>query len=65
MKYRDVVKVLRKNDWIEVRCKGTSHHVFKKEGNPYSVPVADHGSKDIPIGTLKSIEGMTGLSLRR
>lgn len=64
MRYREVVKVLKKNGWFEVRCNG-SHHQFKHKDHSNTVPVPDKGSKDIPIGTLDSIEGMTGLSLRR
>lgn len=65
MGYREVVKVLKKNGWFEVRSNGSSHHQFKHKDRPGKVTVAEHGNKDIPIKTLESIEKQSGLSLRR
>ena len=64
MVYREVVKSLVKAGWREVRVNG-SHHIFKHPDYIYSVPVPNHGGKDISIGVLRSIEKATGLSFRR
>jgi predicted RNA binding protein YcfA (HicA-like mRNA interferase family) len=47
--------------WSEVRIKG-SHHHFKHPSKPGLVTVK-HPAKDIPIGTLKSIEKQSGVKL--
>ncbi|MBQ9885435.1 MAG: type II toxin-antitoxin system HicA family toxin [Lachnospiraceae bacterium] len=64
MRYREVVKKLRKAGWYEVRQNG-SHHQFTHAECGYVVTVAEHGGKDIPKGTLEAIEKSTGLSLKR
>lgn len=61
MSFREIVKVLRKNGWNEVRVVG-DHHQFKN-ADGHMVTVIDR--KDYCIGTLKSMEKSTGLSLRR
>jgi predicted RNA binding protein YcfA (HicA-like mRNA interferase family) len=62
MKSADVIKVLTANGWAQTRQKG-SHCQFRKEGNPNVVTVP-HPKKDLPIGTLRSIEKQSGLTLR-
>jgi predicted RNA binding protein YcfA (HicA-like mRNA interferase family) len=44
-----------------VRVKG-SHHQFRHPDHPNRVTV-QHPRKDVPIGTLKSIERQSGLKL--
>jgi predicted RNA binding protein YcfA (HicA-like mRNA interferase family) len=59
---RDLIKELQKHGWYEVKQVG-SHKQFKhatKKGR-VSVP---HPKRDIPIGTLKSIERQCGIKLR-
>lgn len=63
MSYRQVERVLSANGWSLVRIKG-SHHQFQHEATKKTTTVPYHGSRDIAIGTLKSIEKQTGLSLR-
>ena len=58
----DVISALRKDGWYEVARKG-SHVQFKHPGKPGRVTVP-HPRRDIPIGTLKSIEKQAGLKLR-
>jgi predicted RNA binding protein YcfA (HicA-like mRNA interferase family) len=48
--------------WYEVARKG-SHVQFKHKAKPGRVTVP-HPERDIPIGTLKSIEKQSGLKLR-
>ncbi|MGO4880525.1 MAG: type II toxin-antitoxin system HicA family toxin [Bryobacteraceae bacterium] len=62
MDSREVIKRLERDGWYEVNQVG-SHKQFKhpaKQGRA-TVP---HPKRDIPIGTLKSIEKQTGIKLR-
>lgn len=62
MNSRDVIAALLKDGWVEVNRVG-SHVQFRhplKRGRA-TVP---HPSRDIPIGTLKSVEKQSGLKLR-
>lgn len=58
----DIISVLKKDGWTEVARKG-SHVQFKHPSKPGRVTVP-HPKRDIPIGTLKSIEKQSGLKLR-
>jgi len=61
MKSRDVIKKLEADGWFLVRTAG-SHHHFRHPEKPGTVTVP-HPKKDLPIGTLKSIEKLSGVSL--
>jgi predicted RNA binding protein YcfA (HicA-like mRNA interferase family) len=50
---KDVIRVLRRNGFEKVGQKGSHQKWRHSDGR--QVIVADHGSKPIPIGTLKSI----------
>ena len=58
----DVIRALKRGGWEEVRAKG-SHHHFRHATRPGIVTVP-HPKKDIPIGTLVSIERQAGIKLR-
>jgi predicted RNA binding protein YcfA (HicA-like mRNA interferase family) len=58
---RDVIKELQKDGWYEVRQVG-SHRQFKHPTKKGRVTVP-HPKRDIPIGTLKSIEKQAGIKL--
>jgi predicted RNA binding protein YcfA (HicA-like mRNA interferase family) len=58
---KEVVKVLRKHGFVLVAQSG-SHQKWHHE-NGRQVIVAMHGSKPIPIGTLKSIIEGSGLDV--
>jgi len=60
MKAREVIKLLSEDGWYQDRQKG-SHKIFKHHEKKGTIPVPDHGAKDIPVGTLKSILKMAGL----
>ena len=60
MNAKELVKLLEQNGWYEARCRG-SHRIFKHPEMPQSIPVAFHGSKDIPTGTLNKILMEAGL----
>lgn len=61
MKGKDAVKELKRRGWEVARISG-SHHMMKKGGVTCPVPV--HGNSDLAIGTLKSIERITGEKLK-
>jgi predicted RNA binding protein YcfA (HicA-like mRNA interferase family) len=62
MRSRDVVAALNKDGWQQVAQKG-SHVQFKHPAKAGRVTVP-HPQRDIPIGTLRSIEKQSGLKLR-
>jgi predicted RNA binding protein YcfA (HicA-like mRNA interferase family) len=59
---RDVIKQLQKDGWYEVTQVG-SHKQFKHPTRKGRVTVP-HPKRDIPMGTLKSIEKQAGIKLR-
>ena len=63
MTFRQVKKALEKNGWTLVRSCG-SHFQFTHKETGKMVTLPYHSGKDISIGTLKSIQKSTGLSLR-
>ncbi|MGX5849880.1 type II toxin-antitoxin system HicA family toxin [Mesorhizobium sp. PL10] len=62
MKSIHVIAILVADGWFEVARKG-SHAQFKHRDKPGRVTVP-HPKRDIPIGTLRSIEKQSGLKLR-
>lgn len=62
MHSREVISVLKKDGWYEVNQAG-SHKQFKHPTKKGRVTVP-HPNRDIPIGTLKSIEKQAGIKLR-
>jgi predicted RNA binding protein YcfA (HicA-like mRNA interferase family) len=62
MHSRDVIKELKKDGWYEVNQVG-SHKQFKHATKKGRVTVP-HPNRDIPIGTLRSIEKQAGIKLR-
>ena len=59
---RDLIAALLAGGWVEVAQKG-SHVQFKHPVKPGRVTVP-HPKRDLPIGTLRSIEKQTGIKLR-
>ncbi len=57
----DVIPVLRRKGFVKVGQKGS--HQKWRHSDSRQVIVPDHGSKQIPIGTLKSIIEGAGLSV--
>jgi predicted RNA binding protein YcfA (HicA-like mRNA interferase family) len=62
MNSRDVIAALKSDGWQQVAQKG-SHIQFKHPDKPGRVTVP-HPRRDIPLGTLRSIEKQSGLKLR-
>jgi len=57
-----IISALRADGWVQVAQKG-SHVQFKHPAKPGRVTVP-HRKRDIPIGTLRSIERQAKLKLR-
>jgi predicted RNA binding protein YcfA (HicA-like mRNA interferase family) len=62
MNSRDLIAKLKRNGWFEVNQVG-SHKQFRHPTKSGRVTVP-HPQRDVPIGTLKSIERQAGLKLR-
>ena len=62
MDSRAVLRVLAADGWVLQRVTG-SHHQFRHETKPGIVTVP-HPKRDLPVGTLRSIEKQAGLRLR-
>jgi predicted RNA binding protein YcfA (HicA-like mRNA interferase family) len=62
MNSREIVRRLLQDGWFEVAQAG-SHKQFKHAVKPGRVTVP-HPKKEVPVGTVKSIEKQAGLKLR-
>lgn len=62
MDTRALIAALRGAGWEEVRVTG-DHHFFRHPTRPGLINVP-HPKKQLPIGTLRSIEKLSGLRLR-
>lgn len=62
MSSREVIQRLREDGWFEVAQHG-SHKQFKHAAKKGRVTVP-HPVRDIPFGTLRSIEKQAGIRLR-
>jgi predicted RNA binding protein YcfA (HicA-like mRNA interferase family) len=58
---KDVIRVLRKHGFVSIGQRGS--HQKWRHSNGRQVIVAMHGSKPIPIGTLKSIIEGSGITV--
>lgn len=62
MSSREVLKRLKADGWYEVAHEG-SHVQFRHPAKPGRVTVP-HPRRDLPMGTLRSIEKQAGIRLR-
>lgn len=62
MNSRDIIRALERAGWSHVATKG-DHWQFRHATLPGRVTVP-HPKRDLPIGTLRSIEKQSGLTLR-
>ena len=62
MHSREIISTLQRDGWVQVARKG-GHVQFKHPIKKGRVTVP-HPERDVPIGTLKSIEKQSGLKLR-
>jgi predicted RNA binding protein YcfA (HicA-like mRNA interferase family) len=63
MNSREIIRMLEQGGWVHVAAKG-DHWQFKHEDRRGRVTVPNP-KRDLPLGTLKSIEKQAGLKLRR
>ena len=62
MNSRAIIRALEQAGWTHVATKG-DHWQFKHPARPGRVTVP-HPKRDLPIGTLRSIEKQAGVKLR-
>ncbi|HWX60674.1 type II toxin-antitoxin system HicA family toxin [Bradyrhizobium sp.] len=62
MNSREIIAAIQRDGWVQVAQRG-SHVQFKHPIKKGRVTVP-HPARDVPIGTLKSIERQSGLKLR-
>jgi predicted RNA binding protein YcfA (HicA-like mRNA interferase family) len=62
MNSRDIIRAIERAGWVHVATKG-DHWQFKHPERAGRVTVP-HPKRDLPIGTLRSIEKQAGLKLR-
>ena len=60
MKVSELIALLEKDGWVQVRMKG-SHRQFHHPSKPGTVTVAGKASIDIPPGTLNNALKQAGL----
>lgn len=58
---REIIAKLEAAGWYLRHVKG-SHHQFRHPDRPGKVTVA-HPAKDVPLGTIRSIEKQSGVNL--
>jgi predicted RNA binding protein YcfA (HicA-like mRNA interferase family) len=62
MNSRGIIKALEADEWVLKRVTGSHHHyVHPTKCGIVTVP---HPKKDLPIGTVRSIEKQAGIKLR-
>ncbi|MEF2231333.1 MAG: type II toxin-antitoxin system HicA family toxin [Pseudodesulfovibrio sp.] len=62
MDSRFIIKLIEADGWVHVRTTEDHFH-YRHPAKPGLVTVP-HSRKDIPVGTLKSIERQSGIRLR-
>ncbi len=62
MRSRDVIAALQRAGWFEVARRGS--HVQFKHPTRRGRTTVPHPQRDIPTGTLRSIEKQSGVKLR-
>lgn len=58
---KKLCKILERQGWVLKRVKG-SHHIYAKQGEQSILSVPVHGSRDIPLGTLRGLMKDAGLT---
>ncbi|GBR47041.1 addiction module toxin, HicA family [Acetobacter pasteurianus] len=62
MDSREIIKKIKADGWYLVATKG-SHQQFKHPTKPGRVTVP-HPKRDLPLGTLRSVEKQSGVKLK-
>ncbi len=59
---RSIIKILKKNGWKQIRTTGDHYHF--RHSLKTGIVTVPHPKKDIPIGTVKSIERQSGIKFK-
>lgn len=60
MKANEIIKLLNKNGWYQIKSNSGSHLHFKHGVKPGKVTVPQHGAKDLGKGLVNSIFKQAG-----
>jgi predicted RNA binding protein YcfA (HicA-like mRNA interferase family) len=63
MKSTDLIKLLVRHGWHEIRQQGP-HHIFSHSANPSVISVPDTGEKPLTVGLLNDILKEAGFKAR-
>jgi predicted RNA binding protein YcfA (HicA-like mRNA interferase family) len=63
MKVSEIIRLLEEDGWQHVRTRG-SHRIFWHPTKPGTVTVPGKPSKELPIGTERSILNQAGVNRR-
>jgi predicted RNA binding protein YcfA (HicA-like mRNA interferase family) len=63
MNSRQIISAIEAEGWYEVAQKG-SHKQFRHPTRKGKTTIPVHGSKDVPLPVVKSIEKQSGVLLR-
>lgn len=61
MNSREIIKILEKNKWLLKRVNGSHYHYIHTEVK--GIVTVPHPKRDLPKGTVKSIEKQSGIKL--
>jgi predicted RNA binding protein YcfA (HicA-like mRNA interferase family) len=62
MSSREIIRLLESDGWVLGRVSGSHHQFFHPlKAGVVTVP---HPKKDLPAGTIKSIERQSGIKIR-
>lgn len=64
MKYSELLRLLKKDGWFEIRQSG-SHIIMKHPTKPHIIAVPFHASKEIKKGTLNAILKMAEIETKK
>lgn len=64
MKSSELLRMMKKDGWYEVRQKG-SHVIMQHPTKPGMIPVPFHASKEMKKGTLQSILKAAGIETNK
>jgi predicted RNA binding protein YcfA (HicA-like mRNA interferase family) len=56
-----IIKLLKKDGWMHILTTGDHYHF--RHSKKMEIVTVPHPKKDVPIGTLKSIERQSGIKL--
>ncbi|CAN2048914.1 mRNA interferase HicA [Candidatus Magnetomoraceae bacterium gMMP-1] len=63
MNSKQVIKLLKKDEWFHVRTTG--YHWHFRHSQKQGIVTVPHPKKDLPIGTLKSIQKQSGIKFKK